>query len=229
MRANQPPINHTTRRPRFGTRMAPALVVLVLLAAACSSGDDTGAPESPDASAEATTTTGASGDTPSDDSSSGGESVSRAEVIVDGETYVFQDEGFLASTNCRPNDFGAFHALISYVDENEEPLERSELRAEFIRDDADDDSGLDNEIFITFGYLDVNFDMNFIPGWSASAALAEQYGHGVGQVDSYQIDGNVVSGTATFISSEQESAFLRGDAATVDGVEGSFTITCSSG
>lgn len=226
MRVNESETIPTTRRRPSRSRLLYLVLALMVIAAACSSGDDTSSPDSPDDSADQNTTSTAGGDDGSADGSSGGsENVSQGEVTIDGETYVFWEDGIQATANCRPNDDGVFVVILGLVDDNGEPLDRSEIDAEFVHDNPADP---DTEIFITFGHLDVNNDMELIPGWIASADRAESSGHGVGQVDSYEIDGSTITGTATFVSNEQDVDFFRGDITAVDGVAGTFTFTCSS-
>lgn len=167
------------------------------------------------------------GDTDTDDSGTDSESVPHAEVTIGGETYVFQHEGFGASFNCRPNDpAGVFRALLLLVDESGELTSRSDLDLALSHDGA---GAEENSIRLRLAHLDEAGTLNYTPGWYADADYAENstgLEPGTSQVDSYVIDGNSVSGTATFVDNESDAAFFRGEVDSVEPVQGTFTVTC---
>ncbi len=215
--------NRSWRHPR----LVAVVLSLVLVASACSGGDDGSAPDAEDVP---TADTAGGDDSAPDNSADGTDSVPQAEVTIGDETYRFAEEGFAASSNCTPNRLGAFRALLRLVDESGELTARSDLDLVLVHDPSSTDRPESDSIRLRLGHLEDALDLNFTPGWYADAAHAEEstgLEPGTSQVDSYVIDGNTVSGTATFVDVESDTAFFRGEIDSVESVDGTFTVTCS--
>jgi hypothetical protein len=159
--------------------------------------------------------------------SSDGEPIAEATVTIGAETLTFREKGFRATANCRANDNGTFRALLGLVDEAGENLQPSELDLNLVHDSAAGGGGGDNSIGISLRHLD-DGSLSIIPGWYAGADRAEKTGlpPAISQVDSFVIDGNSVSGTATFVDTESDVAFFRGEVDSVDSVQGTFSVVC---
>ena len=150
----------------------------------------------------------------------------RAEVTIAGETYRFAEEGFAASSNCRPNHDGVFVALLRLELESGELTARSDLDLELSHDGPGAEV---NKVTVRLSHLDETSSLDYTPGWYADADWAANVSGlpaGVSQVDSYTIDGNTVSGTATFVDRKSDAAFLRGEIDSVESTQGTFTVTC---
>lgn len=215
--------NRSWRHPR----LAVVVIAIVLVGAACSGDDDGSAAEAEEV---LTADTAGSDDSPTDNSADNTDSTPQAEVTIGDETYRFSQQGFAASSNCTPNRNGAFRALLVIVDQDGELNVRSDLDLVLVHDASSTDRPENDSIYLRLGHLEDTLDVDFTPGWSADAEYAEgtlDLEPGTSQVDSYVIDGNTVSGTATFVDAESSTAILRGEIDSVESVEGTFTVTCA--
>lgn len=102
--------------------------------------------------------------------------MAQAEVTIAGETYRFQEEGFVASANCTPNHGGAFQALLNLVDDKKEPEVRSNLDLALLRDGTEATSSVHNSIIVRLGHLDESNSLDYLPGWSTDAEFAANGG-----------------------------------------------------
>jgi len=234
----------TTRRRRYGGFTAKILglaLTLVLIAAACAGSDGSAEETAGDASPSATNAndavTTSSADAPADTtttaSSGTTEFVAVATVTIGGETINFRAEGIYATANCRPARDGLFRALLDPVDQNGEPLPnvgRNELDLVLLHEGTDPDQVGESNYVAVYLASDDPSNLNYTTGWTADAEDAERWGYdpALSQVNSYTIDGETASGTATFVTNESSAAFLRGDADTVESVQGIFSVNCRS-
>lgn len=178
---------------------------------AADASDTTTAPE-PDDSGEATTTTTASDD--GDDAGAAG-GVSTGTVTVGGETYEFLDTGF-PGIQCDPDAFGvAFLAGLQTEEATDGVVGSLVVGIPFPGEE--ETAGLMPEVQASVGDVE----------WIANPEHAELNGipAGSSQVDAYEIDGNTITGTATFY--ERNSSF--GDAADLIVETGTFEVTCAEG
>jgi len=206
------------------------LVVLSLVAVACG-GSDSNADEgnddvatteasdgtvapSDDDEASVDTTTPTADDDP-DGSATGGENV--AIVTIGDQTWEFDANPEGPITDCDPDFFGAFWVI----------------------GEAEDGSSL-NLLLPPEG--DPNFDdppsvrvadRATEADWTADVTLIEtaNYGdvlvEGDSQLDTYSVDGNTASGTATFVDENQIFAVLGGSTEAVEPMSGSFEVSCA--
>jgi hypothetical protein len=161
-------------------------------------------------------------------STGGGESNPRAEITIGGETYVFERRGIGASSSCGPNINGTYIARLTLVDESGQLNSRSQLELELSHDGV---GAQGNKISLRLGHLDEARDLPYTPGWYADADRAENstgLEPGTSQVDSFVIDGDSVSGSATFVDTESDAAFFRGEIDSVESVQGTFTVRCGT-
>lgn len=208
-------------------RVLALSLVTMLLVAACGGGagdEGTGEPAS-DGNGDQTATTVGGGDesgqtsttatpasTGGDDSGSGVD-VSVGTVTVAGETYHYADTGF-PGLQCMPSSFNvAFLAALRQVDENGGELDGS-LVVGIPFKGEEETAGILPELSASVG------DLN----WIANQEHADLNGipAGSSQVDSYEIDGDTISGTATFY--EENSSYGDGDLIVE---QGTFEVTCS--
>lgn len=134
-------------------------------------------------------------------------------VTVAGETYHFADTGF-PGLQCMPSSFNvAFLAALRQVDENGGELQGS-LTVGIPFKGAEETAGILPELDASVGDLE----------WIANQEHADLNGipAGSSQVDSYEIDGNTITGTATFY--ERNSSYGGGDLVVE---QGTFEVTCS--
>jgi len=207
------------------------LLAAALVFAACGGSDGTGdaqattSPASDDNETEATTasasdetdpttatpTTGDAGgetDAPAPDASVG-------TLTVAGETYLFADTGF-PGLQCMPSAFGvAFLSGLQFVDENGEGLDGS-LAVNIPFKGEEETAGILPAVTGNVGDLEwiadpEHADLNSIP-------------QGSSQVDSYEINGNTITGAATFY--EENSSFGGSDLIVE---QGTFEVTCADG
>jgi hypothetical protein len=202
-------------------------VVMLLLLAACggSGGDGSDEAASNDSDDQPNTTQPAvseedSGQTqtpttttsPSDGGEGSRSDASTGMVTVAGESYDFADTGF-PGLQCEPSSFNvAFLAALRFVDENGGELDGSlSLGVPFKGEE--ETAGIMPEVSASVGDLK----------WIASPEHAELNNIPVGssQVDSYEIAGNTISGTATFY--EENSSFGGGELIVE---QGTFEVTC---
>ena len=193
------------------------LATLGLLFAAC--GGDTSEGDSPDTTAAPTadtTTAPASDDEPAasttvppDDGedSTSVEGVGVGTVTIGDETFEFGDLG-QPGLQCDPEAFGVgFLAALQSTDGND-----GTLSVGIPFPGEEETAGIMPQLLVSIGDLD----------WMANEELAaEQEITGSSQVDSYEIDGNTISGTATF--AERNSQF-SGDLVVETGT---FEVTCA--
>lgn len=199
------------------------VLVLGLLVAACGgSGDESSATTTGNATAADSTVTtqpaddGASNDTtppstaaPNDDGA--GVEVSTGSVTVAGETLEFLDTGF-PGLQCEPESFGvAFLAALQSEEENDGVLGSMVVGIPFVGQEE------------TAGILPAVSASNGEVEWIADPEFAElnSVPAGSSQVDSYEIDGNTISGDATFY--EANSAY-SGELVVE---QGTFEVTCA--
>lgn len=212
-------------------RLITLATVLALMVAACggNTGDsdtdgggdqpdttqaDTTQPTDDDGSSEETTPPVDDG---GDDDSTGseGDGPSTATVTLGDETYNFSTEGAVVA-QCLTDLFGIFSIQLPRVDDGGAQAEGS-VAIVVLREGTDPDTvGEVNSV-----RLDVGDET-----WVADEAdevltQTEQFEPGMSQVDSVEIEGRTVRGTATFI--KQGSLFGGGD---VETMTGTFEATC---
>lgn len=197
------------------------IVAFALLALGCGGGDDTAetplaaesdADESPDDSGEPAAEPPAdesdggdtdSGDADAADAGAGGSNVAR--FTVAGETFDFEWEAG-ALTRCDTDFFGGFWALASDSD-------GAGFEAEIWPDDAADPTQVSR--------IEVKAGPDG-PDWTADPdkTIGQTIADWPAQVDSFEINGNTATGTATFVG---PFAFDEEP----EGVPGTFEITCN--
>ncbi len=136
-------------------------------------------------------------------------------LTVAGETYTFADTGF-PGLQCMPASFNvAFLSFLMLVDENGEALQGG-LTVAVPFKGSEETAGILPAVSGTVGDLE----------WIADPEHADLNGipQGSSQVDSYEIDGNTITGTATFY--EETSSFGQGDLVVE---KGTFEVTCADG
>jgi hypothetical protein len=211
-------------------RLLALVLGMVLLVAACGgeSGDETSdtsdddsasttvAPEPEDdtdsGDEPATTTTTGSPDNEGGDSTGG--DVSTGSATVAGETYEFLDTGF-PGLQCEPSSFGvAFIAGLQSAEENNGVIGSITVGIPF--PGQEETAGILPAVTVSDGETE----------WIADPEHAELNGipAGSSQVDSFEIDGNSISGTATFY--EEDSSFTGNEGDLVV-EQGSFEVTCA--
>lgn len=203
------------------------LVLVMFVVAACSGGageettEDPGgpttqAPGSDGGEAEDTGTTAPTGGSSDDDGSGGddsGSNTSAGLLTITGETYRFADTGF-PGMQCEPSAFGvAFLAALRQVDETGAELDGG-LSVGIPFPGEEETAGTLPEVTANVGEME----------WVADPEHAELNGIAAGssQIDSYEIDGNTVTGTGTFY--EENSSFGDGDLMVE---QGTFEVTCA--
>lgn len=208
-------------------RVLTLSLVMLLLVAACGGGSGDEGTDEPatEGNGGQTATTDAdtddSGQTPTTAATSGTDSddqgssvdVSVGTVTVAGETYHFADTGF-PGLQCMPSSFNvAFLAALRQVDENGGELDGS-LSVGIPFKGEEETAGIMPELDASVGDLD----------WIANPEHADLNGipAGSSQVDSYEIDGDTVTGTATFY--EENSSYGDGDLVVE---QGTFEVTCA--
>lgn len=203
------------RRARVARLPVLALGILMVVSA-CGSSDESGdGTEATATTGSATTAQGGSVTTatpttaapattqPAGEGDASG--VSTATVSIAGETYRFQETGFITET-CDTNFFGGAQVILIMVDENGEPIvvdsQTSTLSIVLIPEDVDDTPAT-----VNLGTMDADRD------WIADPESLVVEGT---QVDSWSIDGNRIEGTATFASTAGEGP-----------TQGTFEVTCA--
>ena len=224
---------------------------LMLLMAACG-GDDAASDDDTAGDGGATTTTLAASPTTSDDSSGedpsddgsqsddmsaddadsdagndGGSSSSvsglgEATVTINGETYFFGETGFPA-LRCDPDLFGVFFVFLQMVDaDGNEILGGGSVDMVLLQPGTDPEE-LDqrNEARVNIEALDQE--------WIADEEdiTERELEAGTSQVDSYTIDGNRVTGTATFYEENSYWASIGDPSNEVAVTQGTFEVTCA--
>lgn len=209
-------------------RLVPLIAALLLVAGACGGDSDETTPSETTGDSDATVveTTQATPDDessatepPPDDGSGGasdsdGSGPSTATVTLGDETYVFSTEGAVVA-QCLTDLFGIFSVQLPRIDDNGAPADGS-VQIVALREGTDpDEVGEVNSVEVSVADDD----------WVADEAdsLYEQFDilqPGMGQVDTVEIDGRTVRGTATFFL--QNSVFTG----EVETVTGTFEATC---
>jgi len=136
-------------------------------------------------------------------------------LTVAGETYSFADTGF-PGLQCMPSAFGvAFLSGLQLVDENGEGVQGN-LAVNIPFKGEEETAGILPAVRGNVGDLE----------WIADPEHADRNSilQGSSQVDSYEIDGNTITGTATFY--EENSSFGQGDLIVE---QGTFEVTCADG
>ncbi|HSF86253.1 MAG TPA: hypothetical protein VLG28_11455 [Acidimicrobiia bacterium] len=210
-------------------RLLPLIAALMLITGACGGDSDEGTssdtvdPSDP-TSVETTQPApdDASGDTtpPADDDSEGasgdsdGSGPSTATVTLGDETYLFSTEGAVVA-QCLTNLFGIFSVQLPRIDDTGAPADGS-IQIVALHEGTDpDEVGEVNSVEVSVADDD----------WVADEAdsLFEQFDNlepGMGQVDTVEIDGGTVRGTATFF---RQNSVFTGE---VETVTGTFEATC---
>lgn len=214
-------------------RWITMVTVLLLVLAACGGGtgdegtddgeeqtettqaDDTTLPADDDGAEETTPPTEDGGDNDGDEGSdSEGEGPSTATVTLGDETYNFSSEAGVVA-QCLTDLFGIFSIQLAMVDDSGE-LADGNVSITVLHEDTDPEVVDEvNSVRLDIGEL-----------WIADAAdevltQTEQFEPGISQVDSVEIDGRTVRGTATFV--RQDSLFFGDEAETMTGT---FEATC---
>jgi len=200
----------------FGTearRLVGFTLSIALLIASCGGGgteDTTAAPDAPTTTAapgattaaptESTTTTTAA---PEDDGSQPSGAANQATVTIDGQDYQF-DVDMSVVGRCDPDFFGAFWVIASAADGSSASLEM------FLVPEG-------NANHDETSRISVNLKEAEERDWNADADGGQGVTAGTSQVDSFSIDGNTVTGTASFVD------IYTGDDATA---QGTFTAIC---
>ena len=183
-----------------------AFAAMSLIAVACGGGGSESAPSTtnPPASAGATTTVASATTAEPAAATGGGESYAR--VTIGDETYEYAPTGFVTE-RCDTNFFGGFWVLFT--------------TGVTIMLPADDweEQGIEDQPMVEAQADDLE--------WFADAE-SDPYGYAVGQsqVDSYVIEGNYASGTATFVEREATYKAVGGGPA-VEAVTGTFEAYCA--
>ncbi len=164
-----------------------------------------------DAAPEATTAPDADDSSGDDSGDAEGAGPSTATVTIGDQTYDFSTEGALVA-QCQTDLFGIFSVQLPMIDGGDGGIAIVILR------DGTDPAVVEqnNEVRVSVGDED----------WEAAEAgelfeMSEQLVPGMSQVDSAEVDGNTVRGTATFV--RQLSLFAGGE---VEIETGSFEATC---
>jgi hypothetical protein len=214
-------------------RLYVLVAAIFLVVAACGGGsDDTAADNGSDESSttaavttEATSgddgmqettapPTTAAGDTGDSGGDSEGSGPSTATVTLEGETYNFSTEGAIVA-QCLTDLFGVFSVQLPMVDGSGAPADGS-VSIVALREGTDPDVvGEVNSIQVGIGDED----------WIADEAdmmfeNSDVLQPGMSQVDTVQVDGRTVRGTATFY---RQNSLFTGE---VETATGSFEATC---
>lgn len=213
-------------------RFIALVAVVLLVGSACGGDSDDGQTanegDQPDAAeapttepaqedANATETTapstedGADGDDGSDSEGSG---PSTATVTLGDETYMFSTEGAIVA-QCLTNLFGIFSVQLPMIDAGGAPAEGSVSIVALHEGTDPEEVGEVNSIEVSVGDED----------WVADEAdmmfeSSDQLEPGMSQVDSVEVDGRTVRGTATFF---RQSSLFTGE---IEILTGTFEATC---
>lgn len=199
----------------MGRRTIAGLVAcFVLVAVACGDDGDTDAGSEPEGTPTAETPDDSEGEEetdqpedeqadPAEDADGASVDANTAVVTVGDETYEFDVEAHVAG-RCDPDFFGAFWVLAVTADGSNGNLEM------FIVPEGN--TNHDETSKIKVGVEDIDGR-----DWRADEDGGEGTPEGQSRVDSFTIDGDTVSGSATFVD------VYAGDGATA---QGEFTATC---
>jgi hypothetical protein len=188
---------------------------LLLPLAACGGSDDSsdGSSEAVTTQVEAPTAEGGTPAPPEEDDSSGdaeGSGPSTAMATIGGETYNFSTEGAVVA-QCKTDLFGIFSAQLPMADGD------GNIGVVVLLEGTDP-AVVEQVNAVTVSVGDEDWIADEANGmFEASDALQP----GMSQVDSVEIDGRTVRGTATFV--RQLSVFGGGEPETVTGT---FEATC---
>lgn len=204
------------------------LTALLVTVAACGGSDDgsepvdtTAQPGGGDDGTAAPTTSTATEDggdtTPETEDPDPGEGTgpSTATVTLGDETYEFSSEGAVVA-QCLTDLFGIFSVQLTMVDASGAQTDGSVAIIALHEDTDPAEVGEVNSVEVDLG------DENWVADEADDIVTqAESFEPGMSQVDSVEIDGYTVRGTATFV--RQNSLFTGGD---VETLTGSFEATC---
>lgn len=209
-------------------RRSPGLLAIAMLVAACGgeaddantagqAGDEGETSTQPDAvddvgSTETTGTAQSVGNGDAvDDGENGGDGPSTATVSIGDETHRFSSEGAVVA-QCLTDLFGIFTVQLPVVDGGD-----GSIGIVALHPDTDPDVvGEVNAVTVSVGDEDWIADEEHLLFESS-----DQLEPGMSQVDSVEIDGSTVRGTATFV---RQLSVLSGEQ--VETVSGSFEATC---
>jgi hypothetical protein len=213
--------------------MVGLVITVALLVAACGdSGGDEGAtdPQDMTTTADASATTQPSGSDDGGSTDQGGSTddstngdAHRASATIDGVTYTFGDTDFPAQ-QCSPDFFGVFFAVLYMVDDQGNPnIEGGNINLALLHEDADP-AELDQWPEVNVSIQDP--DLEWIAAERGSEGISIE--PGISQVDSYTIDGNTASGTASFYERNSYWAVAGGQAEELVTATGTFEVTCGN-
>jgi len=185
----------------------------MLLAVSCGGGADDG-PSDGTSDTAAPTETAAPAETdgtaaPDESGDSGSGSMS-ASLTIDGETYEFSETGFAAET-CDPSFFGGFWAALYMPDGAGGVMSGTSATILLIPEELEDDLEQVSAIAVSVDSAAVDYH--------ADPEL-EGRGGGLSSVDSFTIDGNSATGSATFVN--RDTPFDED----IVPVEGTFEVAC---
>lgn len=219
-------------------RLLTVTSALLLLLAACGGGTDDTASDGVDDQAAATPTeTAETAAPPADDDGGAGETSAEAEdpgdgavdgeegsqgegpstatVTLGGDTYDFSTEGATVA-QCLTDLFGVFSVQLPLIDDSGAVGDGS-VQIAALREGTDPATvGLGNSV-----RLDLGDEIWVADEASEVLTNTEGFEPGTSQVDTVEVEGRTVRGTATFL--RQNSLFGEGD---VETVSGTFEATC---
>lgn len=197
-------------------QMTAFVLAFALVFASCGGGDDGSEPTTTAAGGSETTTTALDTteapaattappetEPPSDDGETPSGDANKATVTVGDTTYEFDVEASIVG-RCDPDFFGAFWVIAAATDGTNGSLEM------FIIPEGNTNHDETSKIKVNAKDSDER-------DWRADADGGEGTPEGESSVDSFEIDGNTVTGTASFVD------IYAGDGATA---QGTFTATC---
>ncbi len=200
------------------TRLLAMAVALLVLAAGCGGNSDEDAADGTDGAAPTQTAGGGSdsgsSSTSTSDAADGGASSeasgpSTATVTLGDQTYQFSTEGARIA-QCQTDLFGVFSVQLPMIDGG------GSIKLLILHDDTDPSVVEEvNAVSVAIGDQD----------WLADEAselfdMSDKLEAGMSQVDSAEIDGSTVRGTATFV---RELSLFTGE---VETATGTFEATC---
>jgi len=150
--------------------------------------------------------------------------IGEASVTIGGETYLFGETG-APLFRCETNLFGIFWVILGMVDESGNEIPQGGNVGLVLLGEGTDPDEVDQVpvASIRIGATDEE--------WVADPTQMEtltELEPGMSQVDSYTIDGNSVSGTATFFEKNNSYwAFVGGSVDAIEVSEGTFEATCA--
>jgi hypothetical protein len=209
---------------------------MTLLVAACGGADpaDDAGPDTTSAGPAVS-----SGDEPSPSTSNPAEEtpdtspavagLGEASITIEGETLHFGETSFPA-LRCEPDMFGVFWVLLGQVDEQgDEVADGGLLELKLLLGGTDpDEVGQVPESMLRLPERDQEWiaDREQIE-LSSTDPLPGELDPGTSQIDEYTIDGNSISGTATFFEENSWFAYSAGNAANYLTATATFEATCA--